>query len=432
MGGSAKQSLASLGTEFLKEAGSVGLVDTLKEACKEAIKCPHVAGIATVITSHLTGLAAGPLVWGVLLLGGCWLQHRSSHHGKGTSDAFFRRIEQRLTGIESAIRDQKDAAGLVRELLAENDRLREADARNGGVAAVDATVLAQEIAAQIGLNQERFQLEVFTYLDTIEVRQRKQDAKLDEMLDLLRDRATNQDLVRSLLSDNHRLNAELRSALTQIAGAGTGGADLLLERLRAGDRTSLMEFTYKSVDEDGPGFIKKLREKIAVCLVLGESARVDRDLQMVLALRPDDVEALHERARLMLATGSLTQAEALGLRGMAITMDGSRERSVFLNVRGDVQVKQGDLPGALESYRAGMEIAKALAQRDPRNTDWQRDVAVSWAKIGDLCLRQSDREGARQALTQGREIMARLAGVAPSNMQWKQDLAWFDELLEGL
>jgi hypothetical protein len=47
---------------------------------------------------------------------------------------------------------------------------------------------------------------------------------------------------------------------------------------------------------------------------------------------------------------------------------------------GDVLVAQGDGPGALAAYRKGLDIAEALAARDPANTEWQRDLSVSHEK----------------------------------------------------
>ena len=50
---------------------------------------------------------------------------------------------------------------------------------------------------------------------------------------------------------------------------------------------------------------------------------------------------------------------------------------------------QGDLPAALESYRASMDIAERLAEADPGNAGWQRDLSVSHDNIGDV-LRARD------------------------------------------
>ena len=41
-------------------------------------------------------------------------------------------------------------------------------------------------------------------------------------------------------------------------------------------------------------------------------------------------------------------------------------------------------PGALSAYLAGLAISESLAKRDPANTQWQVDVAISCAKLGSL------------------------------------------------
>jgi hypothetical protein len=49
---------------------------------------------------------------------------------------------------------------------------------------------------------------------------------------------------------------------------------------------------------------------------------------------------------------------------------------------GNVQVAQSDGSAALAAYRTGLAIREALLVRDPTNTQWQRDVAFSCAKLG--------------------------------------------------
>ena len=58
---------------------------------------------------------------------------------------------------------------------------------------------------------------------------------------------------------------------------------------------------------------------------------------------------------------------------------------------GDVLVSQGDLPGALKSYRDSLAIQERLAKADPSNAEWQFDVvATNWrlASAGDDALRR--------------------------------------------
>ena len=53
--------------------------------------------------------------------------------------------------------------------------------------------------------------------------------------------------------------------------------------------------------------------------------------------------------------------------------------------------------GALESDEKALAIAKRLAAQDPGNTEWQRDVSVSYNKIGDVRLEGGDRKGTLEA-----------------------------------
>jgi hypothetical protein len=55
---------------------------------------------------------------------------------------------------------------------------------------------------------------------------------------------------------------------------------------------------------------------------------------------------------------------------------------------------QGDLAGALKSYKADLAIAERLAKADPGNAGWQRDLSVSNERLGDVFLAQSS-SGAR-------------------------------------
>ena len=61
-----------------------------------------------------------------------------------------------------------------------------------------------------------------------------------------------------------------------------------------------------------------------------------------------------------------------------------RDLSVSHEKVGDVQLAQGDLAGALTSYRDSLAIADRLAKSDPGNAGWQRDLLVSHIKVGDV------------------------------------------------
>jgi hypothetical protein len=93
------------------------------------------------------------------------------------------------------------------------------------------------------------------------------------------------------------------------------------------------------------------------------------------------------------------------------------------NKIGDVLVAQGDGPGALAAYQAGLAIREGLAKRDPANTQWQRDLSVSNNKIGDVLVAQGDGPGALAAYQAGLAIREGLAKRDPANTGWQVDLA---------
>jgi hypothetical protein len=90
---------------------------------------------------------------------------------------------------------------------------------------------------------------------------------------------------------------------------------------------------------------------------------------------------------------------------------------------GEVLVAQGDGPGALAAYQAGLTIAEDLAKRDPANTEWQRDLSISNNKIGDVLVAQGDGAGALAAYQAGLTIAEDLAKHDPANTQWQVDVA---------
>jgi len=99
---------------------------------------------------------------------------------------------------------------------------------------------------------------------------------------------------------------------------------------------------------------------------------------------------------------------------------------------GDVLVAQGTLPEALKSYRDSLAIRDRLGKIDPGNAGWQRDLAISFAKVGSVLLRQQHPDEARPALVAGREIIVGLMKRLPGYPQLKQDLAWFDGTIAGM
>jgi tetratricopeptide (TPR) repeat protein len=109
-----------------------------------------------------------------------------------------------------------------------------------------------------------------------------------------------------------------------------------------------------------------------------------------------------------------------------------RDLSVSDEKVGDVLVAQGKLPEALQSYQASRAIADRLAQSDPGNAGWQRDLAVSYAKLADIYMKSGQSTKAREALVAGHAILVSLVARYPDWAQWKDNLAWFDQKIAAL
>jgi tetratricopeptide (TPR) repeat protein len=83
-----------------------------------------------------------------------------------------------------------------------------------------------------------------------------------------------------------------------------------------------------------------------------------------------------ELGRLYVDAGNLPQARRAAERA-AETAGDARDRSVAAGALGDVQVLQGDLRAALQSFEQIVAIIQRLAAADPSSARLQRDVWVS-------------------------------------------------------
>ena len=93
---------------------------------------------------------------------------------------------------------------------------------------------------------------------------------------------------------------------------------------------------------------------------------------------------------------------------------------------GDVRQGQRDLAAALTSYQASLDIRERLAKEDPNNAGWQRDLAVSYARVATVEAQQGLWADALGKFRQGRDIISQLVTQSPSNATLPKDLAWFD------
>jgi len=143
-------------------------------------------------------------------------------------------------------------------------------------------------------------------------------------------------------------------------------------------------------------------------------------------LQPRDFWTCVELSRLRQCIGDLRGSEEAAAAAQRVATT-DREVLVAYGEIGNVLVAQGDGPGALAAYRRGLAIREVLAARDPANTQFQTDVAVSCAKLGTLDHGQNW-EARQRYLLRGKELLLTLqsAGRLMANQDW---IEWFNEQL---
>jgi tetratricopeptide (TPR) repeat protein len=78
---------------------------------------------------------------------------------------------------------------------------------------------------------------------------------------------------------------------------------------------------------------------------------------------------------------------------------------------GDVLRAQGDLPAALESFRASLTITERLAKADPGNARWQSDLSQSLNKNAGVQIAAGKREEGLANYSKSLAILEKLAAV---------------------
>ena len=74
---------------------------------------------------------------------------------------------------------------------------------------------------------------------------------------------------------------------------------------------------------------------------------------------------------------------------------------------------QGKLDEALKAYRDSLAIRERLAAADRSNTEWQRDLSISYEKVGDVLKAQGKLDDALTAYRDSLAIRERLIAADP-------------------
>ena len=100
-----------------------------------------------------------------------------------------------------------------------------------------------------------------------------------------------------------------------------------------------------------------------------------------------------------------------------------RELAVAYSRVGEVLQAQGKLEAAQAVFGERLSISRRLVERDPNNAGWQRGLAVAHNRVGGVLEAQGKLEAAQAALGESLSITRRLAEQDPSNAGWQRELA---------
>ena len=256
-----------------------------------------------------------------------------------------------------------------------------------------------------------------------------QAAELKEMRGLLE-----RLLAESASRSAPRQEAAVGAAVTAAAeGAAAGDARLAkaLELLKFGDTTGAAAVFSAVAEEKATRIRQDSAEAAAAYRNLGaiaglrDPARALTAYANALEYDADDLESLLWVGWIANDRGDLNRAFAHFRRVLKLAKDESLIW-YFCWAKtgiGDVLVAQGDLGGALTSYRDSLAISDRLAKSDPGNAGWQRDLSVSYEKVGNVLVAQGDLGGALTSYRDSLAIRDRLAKSDPGNAGWQRDLS---------
>jgi tetratricopeptide (TPR) repeat protein len=143
-------------------------------------------------------------------------------------------------------------------------------------------------------------------------------------------------------------------------------------------------------------------------------------------LAPDDPDLQMLLGVLNLRTGRLETAEAAFRRqlGLADGKDGAEAiRYRAGTMLGDVLLAKGAREDALAAYEAARKEVLVLAEREPANPRWQRDVSVTHDRVGELLLADGQLAPALESFRRGLEIADALAKADPASTALQHDLS---------
>jgi tetratricopeptide (TPR) repeat protein len=252
----------------------------------------------------------------------------------------------------------------------------------------------------------------------------EKDRQINKLLALLDDKRTtpappgaDQELKKAVVAidEGAKVDSRYAQALEFLKAGKPSEAEPLLK--------AVAEDKVKSADNANKDAAAAYRNLASIAAV-SDPGRAREYYAKAAQLDPDDVEGVYWNGAYQLDAGELSLAQAAFDRVVTIGGSSNSHWVFWAQVGlGDIQVQRGNLADALKNYRNGGAIMNRLAQSDPGNAGWQRDLSVSFNKIGDVQVERGDLSGALKSYTDGLAIRDKLATSDTGNAGWRRDLS---------
>ena len=227
---------------------------------------------------------------------------------------------------------------------------------------------------------------------------------------------------------------EALASLQQTGGSAGSSRDQVGQALAAANQGNLklaeglLEEVYKksATTVSGAQAEQALAARhLAALLIVGDAGKALSLYKQATELDPSAKEGwlgLGDAARV---SGTLSEAEDAFRRYLALVPAEikTREHSAGLDRLGDVLMSKGDITGAQQAYELSIELARKLAERDPSESDLQRNYAVGVKKLGDLHAAAGAFDKALSAYQDAIKIMQSLANSDLDNAEARRVLS---------
>ena len=207
------------------------------------------------------------------------------------------------------------------------------------------------------------------------------------------------------------LEAALREAKEQ-AGRGDDEAERAIKAIRdTGDLELLQKVIGRFADEryarEQDRYLQSSREVASIAYTRGDIEESVKRLKKILAIRPDDLDAINRMGNIHLLRGELDDAAACYRRVLELAAgDESWVAAAYGNL-GLVYATRGDLDGAEAMHKKSLAIEEKLGRL--------KGMATDYGNLGLVCKTRGDLDGAeamhKKALVID-EKLGRLEGMA--------------------